>query len=127
MPPEKSSELDWLKNLNRNWRLLQGRKQQAQPRPRTPLEAELLSIWQQVLENKQIGVQDDFLALGGNSIQAARILALVNEQFGIDLQLIDIFTTSTVATMANLVQENTSELENDYRTSLLPRPFNASI
>ncbi len=50
-------------------------------RPRTPLEAELLAIWQKVLENEQIGVQDDFLALGGNSIQAARILALVNEQF----------------------------------------------
>jgi acyl-CoA synthetase (AMP-forming)/AMP-acid ligase II len=74
--------------------------------PRTPLEAELLAIWQTVLENGQIGVLDDFLALGGNSIQAGRILARVNERFGTDLQLIDIFTTPTIATMANLVQEN---------------------
>ena len=74
--------------------------------PRTPLEAELLAIWQTVLENGQIGVLDDFLALGGNSIQAGRILARVNERFGTDLQLLDIFTTPTIATMANLVQEN---------------------
>jgi acyl-CoA synthetase (AMP-forming)/AMP-acid ligase II/acyl carrier protein len=77
--------------------------------PRTPLEAELLAIWQQVLENKQIGVLDDFLALGGNSIQAARILAQVNEHFGIDLQLIDLFTTSTVAALADLVTETTGK------------------
>ncbi len=75
-------------------------------KPRNPLEDELLSIWQQVLENEQIGVQDDFLALGGESIQAARILTRVNEHFGLDLHLIDIFTTSTVAAMANLVQKN---------------------
>ena len=74
--------------------------------PSTHLESELLAIWQRVLENEQIGVQDDFLALGGNSIQAARILTRINEQFGLDLQLIDIFTTSTISLMANLVQEN---------------------
>ena len=70
---------------------------------RNPLEAELLDIWQQVLESGQIGVEDDFLALGGNSIQAARILAQVNEHFGMNLQLIDLFTTSTVALMAHLI------------------------
>ncbi len=72
--------------------------------PRDPLEAELLSIWQQVLDNPAIGIQDDFLALGGESIQAARILQQVNERFGTDLQISDIFTASTVALMAELIQ-----------------------
>ncbi len=73
---------------------------------RNALEAELLGIWQDVLGNDQIGVLDDFLALGGNSIQAARILTRVNERYGLQLQLIDIFTTSTIALMAALIQEN---------------------
>jgi acyl-CoA synthetase (AMP-forming)/AMP-acid ligase II/acyl carrier protein len=73
--------------------------------PSTPLEVELLAIWQQVMDKPQIGVQDDFLALGGDSIQAARILTQVNERFGTDLQIIEIFSASTVASMANLVQE----------------------
>ncbi len=72
--------------------------------PRNPLDAELLSIWQQALDKQQIGIQDDFLALGGESIQAARILLQINERFGMDLQIGDIFTTSTVALMADLIQ-----------------------
>jgi len=72
--------------------------------PRNPLEAELLSIWQRVLEKQPIGIQDDFLALGGESIQAARILLQVNERFGTDLQIGDIFTASNVTRMAELIQ-----------------------
>ena len=72
--------------------------------PRTPVEEEILSIWQESLGVEKIGVQDDFLALGGDSIQAARILLRINERFSMDLQISDIFTTSTVASMANLVK-----------------------
>jgi acyl-CoA synthetase (AMP-forming)/AMP-acid ligase II/acyl carrier protein len=79
-------------------------------RPRTPVEEEILSIWQESLGVEKIGVQDDFLALGGDSIQAARILFRVNERFSMDVQISDIFTTSTVASMANLVQEKKSRL-----------------
>jgi acyl-CoA synthetase (AMP-forming)/AMP-acid ligase II/acyl carrier protein len=72
--------------------------------PRTLLEKEILSIWQKVLDNPKIGIQDDFLALGGESIQAARILTQINDRFGMNLQAIDIFTASTVASMADLVE-----------------------
>jgi oxalate---CoA ligase len=74
--------------------------------PRNPLEAELLSIWQRVLGVEQLGIQDDFLALGGESIQAARIVLEVNERFSLDLKISDIFSASTVALMAELVQIN---------------------
>jgi acyl carrier protein len=72
----------------------------------TPLESELLSIWRQALEKPLIGIQDDFLAMGGDSIQAARILSRINERFGTELQVGDIFNASTVALMAELVQAN---------------------
>lgn len=72
--------------------------------PRSPVEAEILSIWYEVLGVNRISVHDDFLALGGDSIQAAQILARVNERLGTDLQPIDIFTTSTVASMVELVK-----------------------
>ena len=72
---------------------------------RTPIEAELLCIWQQVLNMKKIDIQDDFLALGGDFIQAVRILAQVNERFGTELQIGDLFTISSVALMADLIQK----------------------
>ncbi len=79
----------------------------------SPLESELLSIWRQALEKPLIGIQDDFLALGGDSIQAARILSQVNERFGTGLQVGDIFNASTVARMAELVQANKGRNVND--------------
>lgn len=70
----------------------------------TALEADLLAIWKLVLENDTLGISDDFLSLGGESIQAARILTRVNDKFSLDLQMSDIFSASTVALMAELVK-----------------------
>lgn len=81
------------------------RVQNGQSVPRTPLEANLLSIWQQVLDQQSIGTQDDFLALGGDSIQAARILMLIDEHFKVNLSLGDLFNAPTIASMADLIQE----------------------
>jgi acyl-CoA synthetase (AMP-forming)/AMP-acid ligase II/acyl carrier protein len=72
--------------------------------PHTSLEKDIISIWQIVLDTPNIGIQDDFLSLGGDSIQAARILTQINERFGMELQASDIFTASTVASMASLVK-----------------------
>ena len=42
--------------------------------PRTPLEKKLAEFWAQILEVEQIGIHDDFFALGGDSLLAARVL-----------------------------------------------------
>jgi acyl-CoA synthetase (AMP-forming)/AMP-acid ligase II/acyl carrier protein len=74
--------------------------------PPTRLEQEILSIWQDMLGLENLGIHDDFLVLGGESIQAARILTRVNERFHTNLQVKDIFTASTVALIAKIVQEH---------------------
>ncbi|MEY9895346.1 amino acid adenylation domain-containing protein/non-ribosomal peptide synthase protein (TIGR01720 family) [Catenulispora sp. MAP5-51] len=43
--------------------------------PRTPMEEALAGIWERVLGTGCVGVHDDFLALGGDSIQAMRIVS----------------------------------------------------
>ena len=73
--------------------------------PQTSLEAEILSIWQQVLQKQSIGIQDDFLALGGDSIMAASILMLIRETFKVDLSFSDLFFAPTISSMADLVEE----------------------
>ncbi len=72
--------------------------------PLTPVEVSIQSIWQQVLGKQQVGVHDDFLVLGGESLQAARILMVINEKFGTDLIISDIFDSPTIAMMARVVQ-----------------------
>jgi oxalate---CoA ligase len=72
--------------------------------PHTLVEAEIVTIWQEILSIEQISIQDDFLTLGGDSIQAIRILIRVNERFGTDLQINDIITAPTAASLAKIIQ-----------------------
>ena len=72
--------------------------------PRTPVEAELAAIWQGVLGIPSIGVHDDFLALGGDSIRAVRVLAQINDRFDLVLTIRDMFDTPTIADIAGLIE-----------------------
>ncbi|MCP8941013.1 AMP-binding protein [Alsobacter sp. SYSU M60028] len=52
---------------------------------RTPLEAALLGLWQAALRRIDIGPDDDFFLLGGDSLSAVSLVAAVNEALGVDL------------------------------------------
>jgi thioester reductase-like protein len=49
-----------------------------------PLEASLARLWEEVLGVDQVGPEDDFFELGGNSLLAATIFARLRDLFGID-------------------------------------------
>jgi amino acid adenylation domain-containing protein len=68
--------------------------------PRTPLEALLTEIWAQVLGVEHIGVEDSFLDLGGDSIDAAGVLGGLQEELGIQVPLRLLRATPTVAELA---------------------------
>ncbi len=50
--------------------------------PADPMEARLKAIWESLLKVKRIGLHDDFFALGGRSLLAARMLVQVEKWFG---------------------------------------------
>jgi len=71
--------------------------------PRNEVEARLTALWEAILKIRPVGVHDDFIELGGHSLLAARIIAQVNQTFGIDLSLSRLLEVSTVAGLAALV------------------------
>jgi len=73
--------------------------------PRTSLEKELEQIWRDVLELDQIGMDDDFIELGGDSLTATRIISRVIAKFRIRIPLRTLFQTSTVAEMARAISQ----------------------
>ena len=75
--------------------------------PGTPLEQALAAIWADVLELDVVGIDDDFLALGGNSLLAMQILASIDGVFGAGIPPSAMFAASTVGKMAALVRERT--------------------
>ncbi|MGO8056266.1 phosphopantetheine-binding protein, partial [Rhizobium leguminosarum] len=48
--------------------------------PATALEEEVLDVWRQVLKLEAISVDDNFFAIGGNSLGAIRILSLLRQR-----------------------------------------------
>lgn len=73
--------------------------------PRQGTEAALAELWAQVLKREPIGSRDDFFALGGNSLQAVRIVARARRRFGVELQPGDLLREPTVAAFAARIDE----------------------
>jgi amino acid adenylation domain-containing protein/thioester reductase-like protein len=49
----------------------------------TPTQAGLAALWARLLHREHVGLDDDFFALGGNSLLAAEMLASTRASFGI--------------------------------------------
>jgi thioesterase domain-containing protein/acyl carrier protein len=60
------------------------------------IEKQVASIWAEMLSLDMVGPEDDFFALGGHSLLALRMLAAVNEKFGIRPDLALLFRASTL-------------------------------
>ncbi|WIX91821.1 type I polyketide synthase [Amycolatopsis sp. DG1A-15b] len=73
--------------------------------PRTDLEAEIARQWAEVLGVERVGVHDDFFALGGNSLVAIQLIAQVRKTTGARLAMKTLFESSTVAALAERIEE----------------------
>lgn len=71
--------------------------------PRSGDEEVVLSVWEEVLGRRGIGVHDDFFALGGHSLAAAQVVARINDLLGTDLPPETLFESPTVAELAAAV------------------------
>jgi amino acid adenylation domain-containing protein len=76
--------------------------------PSGPLETEIAAIFRELLGLQQVGAHDDFFALGGHSLAAVRLLALIKARTGRSLPLARLFTHSTVSSIASLLDEGIS-------------------
>ncbi|MEP6619263.1 MAG: amino acid adenylation domain-containing protein [bacterium] len=75
--------------------------------PRTPLEAQIASVWADVLQVERVGAEDDFFVLGGHSLLAIRILARLATVLPVRLNIGALFEARTVAALAAMVSHQT--------------------
>ncbi len=77
--------------------------QQQYVAPRTPTEHTLTQLWSEVLNIEQMGIQDNFFALGGHSLIAAQLISRLCKTFAIELPLKALFDTPTIEQLAEQV------------------------
>ena len=71
--------------------------------PTTPTEQAIAEIWARELGVRDVGIHDNFFALGGDSLSAARVVNEIHQRFGTALPLAILLRASTVSEMARLV------------------------
>ena len=66
--------------------------------PRNELEQTLATVWAAVLGVKNVGIHDNFFALGGNSLQAITLIARLQKHFVVTIN--DLYQWQTIAELA---------------------------
>ncbi|MEM7354745.1 MAG: amino acid adenylation domain-containing protein, partial [Acidobacteriota bacterium] len=77
--------------------------------PRSPVEAMVAEVWAELLDRRQVGAHDDFFAIGGHSLAAARALARIRDLTGAEISLHDFFAAPSLADVATAVAQATGQ------------------
>ncbi len=72
--------------------------------PSTETEIKLAAIWSDILGVQNIGINDNFIGLGGHSLLVISIIAEVHKVFDVDLQLNDVFDNPTIKELARIIK-----------------------
>ncbi|TAF08889.1 MAG: amino acid adenylation domain-containing protein, partial [Nostocales cyanobacterium] len=77
--------------------------------PRTSEEQILAAIWSRVLDVAQVGIHDNFFALGGDSIRSIQVLSQAREQ-GLNLTVKQLFQYQTIAELVQGLKAENQEI-----------------
>ena len=80
--------------------------------PQTAVEKQLAALWHELLQIDEIGIDDSFFDLGGNSLAAVRMVRQSHTRFGYDIPVVKIFQHPTIAKLAELLEGNETNIDS---------------
>ncbi len=75
----------------------------------TDIEKELVQIWEEVLQINNIGLNDNFFDLGGNSMGVILLQSKIEKLHPNAISVIDIFNNPTIAKLVTLLEKGNEE------------------
>jgi amino acid adenylation domain-containing protein len=92
---------------------------QAYVAPGTDFEAGVVRIWERLLHQKRVGIEDNFFDLGGHSLLAMRVIASIRKEFGNELNIKDLFVYPTIAGLSNRLMQIRENQTEDFNSEVL--------
>jgi thioesterase domain-containing protein/acyl carrier protein len=84
------------------------------------LHQQLIRLWERLLGTTPIGIRDNFFALGGNSLLAARLIGQIEREFQARLPLAVLFEHPTVEALALALRRDPANLNRSPLVVLNP-------
>ena len=81
--------------------------------PRNGVERTLVGFWQELLGVGQVGVEDSFFDLGGHSLIAVRLFAMIRKTWAVDFPISILFEAPTIAACAALIEDRIGPQDGD--------------
>lgn len=72
--------------------------------PRSDVQRWLAELWTALLGRPDLGIRDDFLELGGDSVSAISTLAEIHATYGVEIAIADFFDSATIERLAALIE-----------------------
>ena len=90
--------------------------------PETDVQRTLAGFWRELLGIEKIGIHDSFFDLGGHSLIAVRLFAMVKKAYRISFPISVLFDAPTIATCAALIEEQLGPQDETSSAEILPGP-----
>ncbi|MCW5315483.1 amino acid adenylation domain-containing protein [Nostoc sp. KVJ3] len=88
--------------------------------PNTEVERIIAGIWQKALAVEKVGIYNNFFELGGHSLLLVKINQQLQEEFGLELSIVDMFNYPTIHRLNQYLSTKLSKEapieESNYRT-----------
>jgi amino acid adenylation domain-containing protein len=76
-----------------------------QSQQKTATEQALANIWHDLLGTNQVGLDDKFSQLGGNSFDMGRLISEVNQRLSVSINFSDVFKNPRLKDLAKIIDE----------------------
>lgn len=77
--------------------------------PQTEIEKQVAVVWNHVLNLEQCDLDTGFFEMGGNHLQADRLVKLLKRHFGYNTDLSTLYKCSTIACLSSELQKRNLE------------------
>ncbi len=76
--------------------------------PSTPVEKVMATLWRQLLGFKDVGADDDFFQLGGDSLKGLTVLSRIHRRLNVKVPIEEMFAKPTIRALSKYVDDRRS-------------------
>ena len=99
-----------------NRRALPEPQREAKPErsePLNPVEEKLLQLCTELLDGVPVHIEDNFFAIGGNSINAITLVGRLQQSFQVEISLAEMFTAQSLEELGTWILQRQAQQEDD--------------